>query len=68
MRDAVDALAQGLDPSALIAARYPLAEAERAFAHAATRGSLKVLVDPLAGYSGNGQSTVMPPNSSSTPQ
>jgi threonine dehydrogenase-like Zn-dependent dehydrogenase len=49
MRAAVAALAGGLDPTSLIAARYPLAEGERAFAHAATRGTLKVLVDPLAG-------------------
>ena len=48
MRDAVSALAAGLDPTPLIAARYPLSEGERAFAHAAKRGTLKVLVDPLA--------------------
>jgi threonine dehydrogenase-like Zn-dependent dehydrogenase len=40
---AVEAL-RTLDLSALIAARYPLARAEEAFAHAATRGTLKVLV------------------------
>jgi threonine dehydrogenase-like Zn-dependent dehydrogenase len=49
MREAVAALAGGLDPTVLIAARYPLRQGEQAFAHAATRGTLKVLVDPLAG-------------------
>ncbi|HEY6879393.1 MAG TPA: alcohol dehydrogenase catalytic domain-containing protein [Polyangiales bacterium] len=43
MARAVDAL-RTLDPTPLIAARYPLADAEQAFAHAATRGTLKVLV------------------------
>lgn len=52
MRDAVEALADGLDPTPLIAARYSLDEGERAFAHAATRGTLKVLVDPLTGAGG----------------
>jgi threonine dehydrogenase-like Zn-dependent dehydrogenase len=46
LRRAIDALARGaVDPSALVAARYPLARAEAAMAHAATRGALKVLVD-----------------------
>jgi threonine dehydrogenase-like Zn-dependent dehydrogenase len=36
-----------LDPSALIAARYSLAKAEAAFAHASTRGTLKVLVQAV---------------------
>jgi threonine dehydrogenase-like Zn-dependent dehydrogenase len=48
MRDAVAALARGLDPTALIAARYSLREGEQAFAHAGRRGTLKVLVDPLS--------------------
>lgn len=44
MREAVAALSAGLDPTPLIAARYPLARAEQAIAHAARRGTLKVLV------------------------
>ncbi|HEX5655557.1 MAG TPA: zinc-binding dehydrogenase, partial [Polyangiales bacterium] len=40
---AVEAL-RTLDPTPLIAARYPLAKAEEAFGHAATKGTLKVLV------------------------
>jgi threonine dehydrogenase-like Zn-dependent dehydrogenase len=40
---AVDAL-RTLDPTPLIAARYPLAQADQAFAHAARKGTLKVLV------------------------
>ncbi|MCC6524543.1 MAG: alcohol dehydrogenase catalytic domain-containing protein [Polyangiaceae bacterium] len=44
---AVAALATGaVDPSALVAARYPLARADEALAHAARRGVLKVLVEP----------------------
>jgi threonine dehydrogenase-like Zn-dependent dehydrogenase len=43
---AIRDLASGsVDPSPLIAARYPLAEAERAFEHAAQRGALKVLLE-----------------------
>jgi len=39
-------LARGTIPvEELVAARYPLGDAERAFAHAATRGTLKVLLD-----------------------
>ncbi len=38
------ALLRTLDPTPLIAARYPLAHAEQAFTHASTRGTLKVLV------------------------
>ncbi len=34
-----------VDPTPLIAARYSLRDAEQAFAHAQTRGTLKVLVD-----------------------
>lgn len=46
LRRAIDALARGaVDPSALIAARYPLAQAEAAMTHAATKGALKVLVE-----------------------
>jgi len=44
---AIDVLARGLvDPRPLLAARYPLADAERAFRHAAEPGVLKVLVVP----------------------
>lgn len=47
MARAVDALAGGrVDPRPLIAARYPLAEADQALAHAGRRGTLKVLVTP----------------------
>lgn len=47
---AIDALARGaVDPTALIAARYPLADAARALAHAGARGVLKVLVDVARG-------------------
>ncbi|MEZ4406153.1 MAG: alcohol dehydrogenase catalytic domain-containing protein [Polyangiales bacterium] len=46
MARAVDALARGvIDPTPLIAARYPLDEAERALEHAGRKGVLKVLVD-----------------------
>jgi threonine dehydrogenase-like Zn-dependent dehydrogenase len=39
-------LASGrVDPRPLVEARYPLAEAVRAFDHAARPGALKVLVD-----------------------
>jgi threonine dehydrogenase-like Zn-dependent dehydrogenase len=40
---AIEAL-RTLDPTPLIAARYPLSRAEEAFQHAATKGTLKVLV------------------------
>lgn len=44
---AIDDLASGrVDPSPLIAARYPLAEAEHALEHASRRGVLKVLIEP----------------------
>jgi threonine dehydrogenase-like Zn-dependent dehydrogenase len=46
MNEAVLALARGLDPTLLIAARYPLSQAVQAVAHAATAGTLKVLVQP----------------------
>ena len=46
MRRAVNALAAGtLDPSKLVEARYPLAEADQAFSHAARKGALKILID-----------------------
>lgn len=46
LRRAIDALARGaVDPSALVAARYPLAQAEAAMEHAARKGALKVLVE-----------------------
>jgi threonine dehydrogenase-like Zn-dependent dehydrogenase len=46
MAKAVDALAAGrVDPTPLIAARYPLSEAEAAFAHASRKGVLKILVE-----------------------
>lgn len=38
-------LAGGLDPRGLVDARFPLAHADRALAHAGQRGVLKVLVD-----------------------
>lgn len=45
MTRAIEVLAAGqVDPRPLIAARYPLAEADQALAHAARRGTLKVLV------------------------
>lgn len=44
---ALAALARGeVDPRPLIDARYPLADGERAMQHAATRGTLKVLLRP----------------------
>jgi threonine dehydrogenase-like Zn-dependent dehydrogenase len=47
MKDAVGTLLiGGVDPRPLIAARYSLDDAERAFAEAGSRGTLKVLVDP----------------------
>lgn len=47
LADAMAMLHSGLlDPSPLIAARYPLSQADRALAHAATKGVLKVLVEP----------------------
>jgi threonine dehydrogenase-like Zn-dependent dehydrogenase len=47
MRRAVRDLASGaFDPTTLVVARYPLARAAEAMAHAARRGTLKVLVDP----------------------
>jgi threonine dehydrogenase-like Zn-dependent dehydrogenase len=50
LRRAIDALARGgIDPSALVSARYPLAQAEAAMVHAATKGALKVLVDVARG-------------------
>jgi threonine dehydrogenase-like Zn-dependent dehydrogenase len=46
LRRAIDVLARGaVDPTPLVSARYPLARAEEAFAHAARKGALKVLVD-----------------------
>jgi threonine dehydrogenase-like Zn-dependent dehydrogenase len=46
MGAAVTCLAAGrVDPTPLIAARYPLDQADAALAHAARRGTLKVLVD-----------------------
>ncbi len=45
MRRAVDLLAQGrVDPTPLVAARFPLSQADQALARAAERGTLKVLV------------------------
>jgi len=46
MHEAVAALSRGLDPSGLIVARYPLKRAVEAVAHAATPGTLKVVVRP----------------------
>lgn len=48
MRRAIGMLADGLDPSGLVEARYPLADATAAVAHAARRGAMKVLVDAHA--------------------
>jgi 2-desacetyl-2-hydroxyethyl bacteriochlorophyllide A dehydrogenase len=46
MKRAIDALARGeVDPTPLIEARYPLARADEALAHAGRRGTLKVLID-----------------------
>jgi threonine dehydrogenase-like Zn-dependent dehydrogenase len=46
LRAALDLLATGaLDPTPLVAARYPLAQADRALEHAARPGVLKVLVE-----------------------
>jgi threonine dehydrogenase-like Zn-dependent dehydrogenase len=43
---AIDVLRAGkLDPTPLIAARYPLARADQALRHAAERGTLKVLIE-----------------------
>jgi threonine dehydrogenase-like Zn-dependent dehydrogenase len=45
VRNALEALSEGrVDPRPLVAACYPLTEADVAFAHAAKRGTLKVLV------------------------
>jgi threonine dehydrogenase-like Zn-dependent dehydrogenase len=44
---AIEVLSKGvLNPSPLITARFPLADAERAFVQAATPGTMKVLVVP----------------------
>ncbi len=46
LRRAIDVLARGeVDPRPLVSARYPLARAEEALAHAAMKGVLKVLVE-----------------------
>ncbi len=46
MHRAIEVLARGaVDPTPLIAARYPLSEAVRALEHAGRKGVLKVLVD-----------------------
>ena len=49
MQRAIDVLASGgVDPLPLVEARYPLAQADLALAHAGRRGALKVLVDGAA--------------------
>jgi threonine dehydrogenase-like Zn-dependent dehydrogenase len=49
MKRAVDMLAAGgVDPSGLVEARYPLARADEAFAHAGRRGAMKILVDAVS--------------------
>ncbi|HSO38056.1 MAG TPA: alcohol dehydrogenase catalytic domain-containing protein [Labilithrix sp.] len=49
MQRAIDVLASGsVDPLPLVEARYPLAQADLALAHAGRRGVLKVLVDGVA--------------------
>lgn len=46
MRRAIELLAQGrVDPTPLVAARYPLSQADQALARAGERGTLKVLVE-----------------------
>ncbi len=46
MRRAVRSLHEGrVDPSDLVEARYPLSRADEALAHAARRGTMKVLID-----------------------
>ncbi len=46
MQRAIDVLASGaVDPRPLVEARYPLARADEAFAHAGRRGALKILVE-----------------------
>ena len=46
MRRAIELLAQGrVDPAPLIAARYPLSQADQALTRAGQRGTLKVLVE-----------------------
>jgi threonine dehydrogenase-like Zn-dependent dehydrogenase len=46
MNQAIEALASGvIDPRALVEARYPLAAADQALAHAGRRGALKVLIE-----------------------
>jgi threonine dehydrogenase-like Zn-dependent dehydrogenase len=48
MQRAIDVLASGaVDPRPLVEARYPLARADEALAHAGRRGALKILVDSL---------------------
>jgi threonine dehydrogenase-like Zn-dependent dehydrogenase len=48
MHEAIAALARGLDPSDLVAARFPLAQADEALSHAGERGVLKVLVEGVS--------------------
>jgi threonine dehydrogenase-like Zn-dependent dehydrogenase len=46
LRRAIDALASGaVDPLPLVEARYPLARADVALAHAGRRGAMKILLD-----------------------
>lgn len=63
MARAVDALARGaVDPTPLVEARYPLARADEAFAHAARKGALKILVEsPGASELGPRTTAVEPP-------
>ncbi|MEA2749142.1 MAG: hypothetical protein QOI41_3285 [Myxococcales bacterium] len=50
MSRAVEVLASGaVDPRPLVEARYPLARADEALAHAGRRGALKVLIDAPSG-------------------
>lgn len=47
LEHAMEVLERGLlDPSPLIAARYPLTDAPRALEHASQKGALKVLIEP----------------------
>jgi threonine dehydrogenase-like Zn-dependent dehydrogenase len=64
MARAVAALADGrVDPRPLVVARYPLSRADEALAHAARRGTLKVLVDGARPTKGRPGKSTSPPTS-----
>ncbi len=53
MKLAVDVLASGsVNPLSLVEARYPLARADEALAHAGRRGALKILIDVVSAGKG----------------